>query len=299
MIDYLRTPEDRFDNLPNFPFLPHYLEDLMGYEGLRLHFVDEGPKQSQTTFLCLHGEPTWSYLYRKMIPVFLETGARVVAPDFFGFGRSDKPIEESTYTFHFHREFLLRFIEKLDLENITLVCQDWGGILGLTLLPDMPNRFSRLVIMNTVLTTGDFPLGKGFEEWRTWIHAHPDMSIAKLMKRACPHLTEAECMAYDAPFPDRRFKAGVRRFPDIVPAEPDSEGTKVSRRTSAYLNSQWKGNIFLAVGLNDPVLGELTMNVLRKQIKGCPPPYIIPEGSHFLQEWGDIIAREALTAFST
>ncbi|GAG97008.1 unnamed protein product, partial [marine sediment metagenome] len=123
----LRTPEERFSNLPNFPYKPQYIENLRDYEDLRLHYIDEGPRDSEVVFLCLHGEPTWSYLYRKMIPVFLEAGHRIVAPDFFGFGRSDKPVEDDVYTFNFHRNTILSFIKHLDLHNITLVCQDWGG----------------------------------------------------------------------------------------------------------------------------------------------------------------------------
>src|SRR5438477_11631810 len=133
MIPALRTPDERFAHLPGHPFEPHYAEDLPGYEGLRMHYVDEGPRDARHTFLCLHGQPTWSYLYRRMIPVFTEAGHRVVAPDFFGFGRSDKPTDEPVYTFTFHRESLLRLAERLGLEGVTLVCQDWGGLLGLTL----------------------------------------------------------------------------------------------------------------------------------------------------------------------
>ncbi len=139
-IESLRTPEKRFEQLPGFPYEPHYVDSLPGYEGLRAHYLDLGPKDAPRTFLCLHGEPTWSYLYRKMIPVMLESGARVIAPDFFGFGRSDKPVHDSAYTFHFHREFLLRFLEHVAPSNITLVVQDWGGTLGLTLPVDLGFR---------------------------------------------------------------------------------------------------------------------------------------------------------------
>jgi len=134
-VDALRTPGDRFADLLDFPFPPHYVDDLPGYEGLRAHYLDVGPRNADHTFLCLHGEPTWSYLYRKMMPVFLESGARIVAPDFFGFGRSDKPVQDATYTFNFHREFVLRLSQRLDLRNITLVVQDWGGTLGLPWIP--------------------------------------------------------------------------------------------------------------------------------------------------------------------
>ena len=137
-IEALRTPDERFQNLPGWSYAPHYIDDLPGYAGLRVHYADEGPRDARHTFLCLHGEPSWAYLYRKMAPVFLESGARMVAPDFLGFGRSDKPVDDNVYTFKFHRDFLLRFIERLDLKNLTLVVQDWGGLLGLTIHVDMP-----------------------------------------------------------------------------------------------------------------------------------------------------------------
>jgi len=174
-VDALRTPEDRFVDLQDFPFPPHYVETLPGYEGLRAHYLDLGPTDADRTFLCLHGEPTWSYLYRKMIPAMLQSGARVVAPDFLGFGRSDKPVQDSTYTFHFHREFLLRFVEHLSLRNVTLVVQDWGGTLGLTLPVDLGFRsiLDRLFVMNTVLPTGE-PLGTHFYQWGgRWSAARP------------------------------------------------------------------------------------------------------------------------------
>jgi len=153
-LEALRTPEERFRMLPMFPFKPHYLEDLPGFDGLRLHYLDEGPSDARDTLLCRHGEPTWSYLYRKMLPVFTAAGGRVVAPDLFGFGRSDKPVRDADYGFDFHRDTLLSLIERLDLRRITLVVQDWVGILGLTLPMDMPERFSRLLVMNTALPVG-------------------------------------------------------------------------------------------------------------------------------------------------
>ena len=162
MSDVLRTPDERFNELPDFPYTPNYLDDLKGYDGLRMHYVDEGPRDAANIFLCLHGEPTWSYLYRKMIPVFTAAGHRVVAPDYFGFGRSDKPVQDDVYQFDFHRGSLMAFIEHLELSNIVLVCQDWGGLLGLTLPMDLPDRFSRLLVMNTALGTGDVKLSEGF-----------------------------------------------------------------------------------------------------------------------------------------
>jgi len=146
--DILRTPEERFSVLPKFPYIPHYIDNLPGYENLRMAYIDEGPKDAETVFLCLHGEPTWSYLYRKMLPVFTQAGCRVIAPDLFGFGRSDKPVEDAVYTFDFHRNSIIRLIEHLDLNGVALVVQDWGGIIGLTLPMEMPDRINRLLVMN-------------------------------------------------------------------------------------------------------------------------------------------------------
>ncbi len=297
-MEILRTPEERFAKLPGFAFAPHYVEDLRGYEGIRVHYVDEGPRDAPHVFLCLHGEPTWSYLYRKMIPVFTAAGHRAVAPDFMGFGRSDKPADEGVYTFTFHREMLRRFIERLDLRNITLVCQDWGGLLGMTLPMDVPGRFTRLLAMNTALATGDIPLGEGFLAWRAYAAANPDLDVANLMARACEILSPEECAAYAAPFPDVRYKAGVRRFPKIVPENPDAEGAELSRRARRWWNTEWDGQTFMAVGMKDPVLGPSAMKYLRNQIRNCPPPMEVREGGHFVQEWGEEIARRALEAFS-
>ena len=299
MTDALRTPDSRFADLPGYRFEPHYLEDLADFGGLRLHYLDEGPRKAAQTFLCLHGQPTWAYLYRKMLPVFTAAGHRVVAPDLFGFGRSDKPIDDLVYTFSFHRQTLVRFIERLDLSNLTLVCQDWGGLLGLTLPMDMPGRFARLLVMNTALATGDLPLGKGFSDWRAWSNAHPDMDVAALLGRACPHLTKGERDAYGAPYPDVRYKGGVRRFPNLVPDKPDAEGAALSRRARDFLRTQWSGQTFMAVGMKDPVLGPPAMALLRKIIRNCPAPYEVAEGGHFLQEWGEEVARRALAHFGS
>jgi len=262
-----------------------------------LHYVDEGPQNADHIFLCLHGEPTWGYLYRKMIPIFTDEGYRVVVPDYFGFGRSDKPVEEEVYTFDFHRNMLISFIEHLELRNITLVCQDWGGILGLTLPMEMTNRFSRLLIMNTTLGTGDIQLSKGFLDWRAWVRKNPDMSAGRLLKLTCPHLSKAECDAYDAPFPDIRYKAGVRRFPEMVPDRPDAPGAELSRRAREWLGNKWTGQVFMAVGMKDPVLGPPVMQTLQNDIRNCPEAYEHSEAGHFVQEWGEEIARKALTAF--
>lgn len=297
MSDVLRTPDDRFRSLPDFDHPPHYLEAMPGFGGLRMHYVDAGPADAGTVFLCLHGEPTWGYLYRKMIPVFAGAGHRVVAPDLFGFGRSDKPVDDAWYTFDRHREALLAFVDALDLRNVCLVCQDWGGVLGLTLPMDRPERFSRLLVMNTLLGTGDAPLSPGFLAWRAWAAAHPDMEVGKLLGRACPMLSPAECDAYDAPFPDARFKAGVRRFPQLVPERPDDPGAALGRRARDWLSQSWAGQTFVAIGQKDPVLGGEVMNPLCRSIRNALSPMTVADAGHFVPEWGARIAANALAAF--
>jgi len=281
----MRTHDERFSGLPGFAFQPHYLE----WRGLRAHYLDEG--KGETTYLCLHGNPTWSYLYRRMIPPFVASGARVVAPDLIGFGRSDKPDDEATYSFDFHREFLLHFIQSLGLKGITLVVQDWGGLFGLTLSMEMPERFARLLLMNTALATGDAPLSPGFIAWRSYSKKNPDLAVGKLLARACPHLSEAEAAAYDAPFPDARYKAGVRRFPALVPERYDDPGAAISRKARDFLRSAWRGESFMAIGATDPVLGLEVMRQLQSWIRGCHEPLVVENGGHFLQEWGDEVAR--------
>jgi pimeloyl-ACP methyl ester carboxylesterase len=281
----MRTPEARFAGLPGFPFRPRYLE----WRGMRAHYVDEG--RGEKTLLCLHGQPTWSYLYRRMIPPFVASGARVVAPDFIGFGRSDKPEHEAEYSFDSHRTFLLEFIESKNLGQITLVVQDWGGLLGLTLPMEMPERFERLLVMNTALGTGDVPLTEGFIAWRAYSSRNPDLACGKLLARACPHLTPAEAAAYDAPFPDARYKAGVRAFPKLVPEHENDPGAAISRKARDWLKNEWQGETLMAIGAKDPVLGLPAMQLLRSWIRNCPEPLVLEDGGHFLQEWGDEVAQ--------
>ena len=294
-VEALRTPDDRFADLPGWPYEAHYLDDLSGYEGLRMAYVDEGPRDAPV-FLCLHGQPTWSFLYRKMIPTFLDAGGRVVAPDWFGFGRSDKPVDDAVYTWDFHRNSMLRFVEALDLTDITLVVQDWGGILGLTLPVDHPDRIARLLIMNTAFGVGATP-SQGFIDWRDYVASTPDLAIGRLMKRSCPILTDAEMAAYDAPFPGPEYKAGVRRFAAIVPTEPSMDGVEVSKAAAAWWGS-FDGPVFMAVGVQDPVLGPAVMASMRTVINGCPEPLLVEEGGHFLQELGEQVAEAALETWA-
>ncbi len=297
-IEALRTPEDRFANLPDFDFPVGYVDDLPGYEGLRIAYVDAGPKDAARTFLCLHGEPSWSFLYRRMIPVFLESGARVIAPDLLGFGRSDKPVKQSDYSFHFHRSYLLALTERLDLHNITLVVQDWGGLLGLTLPVDesFKPRLERLIVMNTGLGLGR-GITEGFKAWKNYALSTPDLPIGALIARGTPHLTAEEVTAYDAPYPGPEYKAGAQVFPALVPVEPDMDGVDVSREAAAFWSKEWQGKSFMAIGMDDPVLGPAAMMKLNAMIKGCPPPMEIEGGGHFVQEWGEPIARAALISF--
>lgn len=294
-IKALRTPEDRFANLKDWPYAPHYVDSLPGYEGLRMHYVDEGPKDAPV-FLCLHGEPSWAYLYRKMIPVFLDAGCRVVAPDFFGFGRSDKPAKDEDYTFHFHRNSLKAFIEYMDLKDVCLVCQDWGGLLGLSVPMDYPDRFTRLLVMNTGLGIGRDP-GPGFMAWRDYVATNPEFNVGELMKRATPILDEDEITAYQAPFPDPSYMGGVRRFPMLVQISPDMEGVDTNLKAAQFWNQDWNGDSFMAIGMQDPVLGPPAMRALQKLIKGCPEPMEIADGGHFVQEWGEPIAKAAVKRF--
>lgn len=292
----LRTDDSRFQDLPGFVYAPNYTFLLRAEPALRMHYIDVAPTSSANgrTALCLHGQPTWSYLYRKMVPGLTAAGYRVVAPDLFGFGRSDKPREEAVYTFDFHRDSLIAFIKTLELRQITLVCQDWGGLLGLTIPMDMPDRFEALLVMNTTLGTGDVPLSQGFLDWRAWNNKNPDMPIAALMKRSTPILSDAEASAYDAPFPDAAFKAGVRRFPNLVPDHPDAGGAALSRRAREWWSTAWSGRTAMAIGDKDPVLGPPGMQALAKLIRGCPPPLHIPEGGHFVQEYGEQVLAGAL-----
>ena len=293
-MDTLRTPDTRFEGLPDYPFTPNYLEDVPGYEGIRTHYLDEGPADAEEIFLCLHGEPSWSYLYRKMIPVFTASGIRCIAPDLIGFGRSDKPVDEDTYTFQFHRDYLIAFIEKLDLKNVTLVCQDWGGLLGLTLPMAFPARFKRLLIMNTALMMGpvDSP---AFDKWKADVTTAEDLDLAWFMRKYEPIISAEEGAAYAAPFPDRRYKAGVYKFPKLVGT--DAYGIEVSQKAAAFWSQEWSGESFMAIGMKDDMLGPPVMPHMRDLIRGCPEPMEVAEAGHFVQEHGVAVAEAALSAF--
>lgn len=296
--DALRTPDERFEGLPGYPWAPHYLSDLPSLGGLRMHHLDEGPTAAPLTWLCLHGNPAWSYLYRKMIPVFLKSGARVVASDLIGFGRSDKPKKDSAHSFTWHRQVLIEFIERLDLKNIVLVVQDWGGLLGLTLPMEAPERYRGLLVMNTTLATGEVPLSPGFLAWRTMCAQNPEFDVARLFARGNPQMTPPECAAYNAPFPDRGHRAALRAFPPMVPEHEDDDGSAVSRRARDFWANQWQGQSLMAIGQQDPVLGEPVMRALRASIRNCPEPLLLPQAGHFVQEHGEAIAQAAVRHFA-
>jgi tRNA(adenine34) deaminase len=295
--DALRTPDARFADLPGYAWEPRYLSDLPSLGGFRMHYLDEGPTDAALTWLCLHGNPAWSYLYRKMTPVFLAAGHRVVAPDLVGFGRSDKPKRESAHSFSWHREVLLEFVQRLDLRNVVLTVQDWGGLLGLTLPMAAPDRYRGLLVMNTVLATGDAPLSPGFLAWRDMCARNPDFDVARLFARGNPQISPEECAAYNAPFPDRGHRAALRAFPAMVPEKPDDDGAAVSRLAREFWSSQWTGQTLMAVGAQDPVLGPPVMKGLRQIIRGCPEPMVLQQAGHFVQEHGEEIARAAVGYF--
>lgn len=296
--DALRTPEARFAHLPGYPWAPHYVSDLPALAGLRLHYLDEGPQDAPLTWLCLHGNPGWSYLYRHMLPVFVAAGHRVVAPDLIGFGQSDKPKKDAFHTFAGHRQVLLELVERLDLHRVVLVVQDWGGILGLTLPMALPDRFAGLLAMNTLLATGDAPLPQGFLDWRAWSAKNPLYGVGRLLARGNPQLSAAECAAYDAPFPDRGYRAALRAFPKRVPDAPDAPGAALSRAARAFWHNDWSGRSLAFVGAQDPVLGLPVMQQLQQTVCGCPPPMVLPQAGHFVPEQGAAIARQAVEYFA-
>jgi tRNA(adenine34) deaminase len=295
--DAVRTPEERFAHLPDYPWAPRYVNDLPALAGLRMHYLDEGAAGAPLTWLCLHGNPAWSYLYRKMIPVFLAAGHRVIAPDLVGFGRSDKPKKDSAHSFGWHRQVLLELVERLDLRDVVLVVQDWGGLLGLTLPMSAPERYRGLLVMNTALGTGDVPLSPGFLAWREMCAKNPEFDVARLFARGNPQMTREECAAYDAPFPDRGHRAALRAFPPMVPDSPEADGAAVSRSARDFLSNEWTGQSFMAIGAQDPVLGPPVMQELRKVIRGCPEPLVLQQAGHFVQEHGAAVARAAVGYF--
>lgn len=288
----IRTPEDRFTGLPGFPFEPRYVE--IDYRGtkLRMHYVDEGDRSSDPV-LMLHGEPSWSYLYRKMIPIIRDAGHRCVAPDLIGFGRSDKLARREDYSYQFHVDVVTAFIEALDLKNITLVCQDWGGLLGLRIAAEHPDRFARIVAANTFLPTGDQKPSEGFLRWQQYSQTVENFHVGGIIKGGCATELPPEVIAaYNAPFPDDSYKAGARQFPVLVPTRPDDPASEPNRRAWEVLK-QWQKPFLTAFSDQDPVTAGAD-RILRKLIPGCEgqPHTTISGGGHFLQEdKGEELAR--------
>jgi haloalkane dehalogenase len=300
-MEALRTPDERFAALPGYPFAPHYAE----VDGLRVHYVDEGPRDAGPV-LMLHGEPSWSYLYRKLIPVLTAAGHRAVAPDLVGFGRSDNPVQREDYTYARHVAWMGGLVEALDLREITLVCQDWGGLIGLRLVAQMPERFARVVAANTFLPTGDQDPGEAFRAWQTYSQTVPDFHAGGIVKGGCvSELAPEVVAAYDAPFPDDRYKAGARQFPTLVPTRPDDPASAANRAAWEVL-SRWDKPFLTAFGDSDAITRGAD-RVLQKLIPGCAgqPHTTLERAGHFLQEdrgeeladvVADFIARTPLPA---
>ncbi|MEP4197277.1 MAG: haloalkane dehalogenase [Aliishimia sp.] len=281
----LRTPDERFESLPDFPFDANYLtiDDLDGGT-MRVSYIDEGPSDAAPV-LCMHGEPSWSFLYRHMIPVFTGAGHRVIAPDLVGFGRSDKPTERSDYTYARHVAWMAQVLEQLDLRGITLVCQDWGGLVGLRLLAQMPERFARLVVANTALPTGDQPMGEAFRSWRDFSQQVPVFPTGQIVDGgSVSTLTDAEKAAYDAPYPDESYKAGARQFPALVPDSPEDPGG-VDNRAAWKVLRGLDLPVLTAFGAEDKIT-QGADQVFQKLMPGAANQAhtIIPAAGHFLQE---------------
>lgn len=288
----LRTPDDRFQNLPGYPFAPNYA--AVG-DGLRMHYVDEGPPEATETVLMMHGEPTWSYLYRKMIPIVVAAGYRVIAPDLIGFGKSDKIAEPEAYSFQSHIDWVTTFIKSLDLQNITLVCQDWGGLLGLRIAAENEARFARICAANTGLPTGDQAPSEAFLQWQAFSQTIPTFPVGLLVSGGCTNkLTPEIIAAYDAPFPDESYKTAARVFPRLVPTSPTDPAAPANRAAWQTL-VQWQKPFLTCFSDGDPITagGE---KFLQKLIPGTrnQAHTIIVGGGHFLQEdkgeeWAELI----------
>jgi haloalkane dehalogenase len=292
-VDALRTPDDRFDGLTDYPFSPNYEEIPDGDGGkLRVHYVDEGPRDAPPV-LMLHGEPSWSYLYRKMVPVIVAAGYRAIAPDLVGFGRSDKPTNREDYTYQGHVDWMRALLETIDLGDATFVGQDWGGLIGLRLVAEHPDRFARVVAANTFLPTGDRDPGPAFLAWQKYSQETPEFHVGGIVKGGCvTPLSDDVIAAYDAPFPDDTYKAGARQFPMLVPTRPDDPAAEPNRKAWESL-AQWKKPFLTAFSDSDPVTGGAD-RVLQSSIPGAAgqPHTTIVGGGHFLQEdKGEELAR--------
>ncbi|GGQ29989.1 haloalkane dehalogenase [Shewanella litoralis] len=292
-MDFLRTDDSCFTNLPDYHFNANYLMVDDAEDGqLRVHYVDEGPKDA-APILLLHGEPTWSFLYRKMIPILVKAGHRVIVPDLIGFGRSDKPTKRSDYTYQRHVDWIISLMLQLNLNDITLVCQDWGGLIGLRLAAEHSERFARIVAANTMLPTGDHQPGEAFLKWRQFSQDVEVFPTGNLINSACvSSLTPEIVAAYDAPFPDERYKEGARQFPLLVPITPDDPAADKNRAAWKVL-SQWQKPFLTAFSDSDPITkgGDALMQKLIPGTQGQKHTTIV-SGGHFLQEdKGEVLAE--------
>ena len=297
----LRTPDERFESLPGYGFEPHYVDVPAGEggEALRVHHLDEGTSPEGETVLLLHGEPSWSYLYRKMVPVLSEAGLRVVAPDLVGFGRSDKPASRQDYTYARHVEWMrAALFDELGLSGITLVGQDWGGLIGLRLVAEHPERFRRVMAANTGLPTGDTSMGDAFLAWQRFSQEVPEMPIGRIVSGGCTTDLPPEVVAaYDAPFPDESYKEGARQFPLLVPCRPDDPASDANRQAWKALEA-FEKPFLCAFSDSDPI----TKGAEQRFIDVVPGAKgqthtVIVGGGHFLQEDRGAELAEAVLAF--
>ncbi|MGB0973123.1 MAG: haloalkane dehalogenase [Mycobacterium sp.] len=297
-MDVLRTPEELFVHLPDFPFQPHYVEvDSGDGTSLRMHYLDEGPADGEVVLL-LHGEPSWSYLYRRMIPVLVGAGFRTVAIDLVGFGRSDKPTSREDYTYQAHVDWTWAAIEAIGLSDITLVCQDWGGLIGLRHVGEHPESFARVVAANTMLPTGDHHPGKAFLAWQKFSQETPEFPVGAIVDGGCVStLTPEVKAAYDAPFPDDAYKAGARQFPLLVPISPDDPAAPANRAAWEALG-RFEKPFLTAFSDSDPITAAAEP-VLRAQVPGAEGQthVTIDGGGHFLQEDKGPELAEAVVTF--
>jgi haloalkane dehalogenase len=282
-MDYLRTPDDRFADLPGYAFAPRYVE-LDAATGLRMHYLDEGPRDGRIV-LCLHGEPSWSFLYRTMIPELAGAGLRVVAPDLVGFGRSDKPTARDAYTYAGHVGWVAQLLAALDLRDVTLFCQDWGGLIGLRLVAEHTDRFARVVASNTFLPTGDQKMPDAFFAWQTFSQTVPELAVGRIVAGGCARPVAPEVVAgYDAPYPDERYKAGARQFPMLVPARPDDPAAPANRAAWDRLRA-FDRPFLTAFGDSDPITRGADA-LLQAAIPGAKgqPHVTVARAGHFSQE---------------
>jgi haloalkane dehalogenase len=284
----LRTPDSRFDGLPDFPYRPRYVE-VTG--GLRMHYVDEGPRDGRVVLL-LHGEPTWSYLYRKMIPILAGAGLRVVAPDLIGFGRSDKPADEADYTYARHVEWVRCMVAETGLRDITLFGQDWGSLVGLRVAAENEDRFARIVIANGFLPTADRRAPRAFRIWRAFSRYSPVFPVGRIVASGCVVKPSAAVRAaYDAPFPTRDHLAGARVFPSLVPTSPTDPAVPANRAAWERLG-RWQKPFLTLFGKNDPILGRADAPLQAHVPGAAGQPHERFWGGHFVQEdRGDYLAE--------